>query len=248
MLRIAICDDEAAYLARYKELLLKFEMHTDYTFHTEVFSTGEALLEYYEQHRENSFHILLLDIEMPGLSGLETARRIRQLPDHDVSIVFLTGYPEYVLDSFDVQASQYLIKPVDYELFEQKMNMLCGHIMSSNSRFLVVKSSGETRAIKCSDIICIENAKGRNKGCLAITTCSSRYTVRDTLRSITDKLPEQFVTIHRSAIVNMAHIRRFTAELVEMSDGSVIPVGRSKLQHFKTSYTGYLIKEFKAYG
>ena len=63
-------------------------------------------------------------MEMPGRNGIETAQEIRNLPDRNVLIAFITSFPEYMQDSFDVQASQYLTKPISYELFEQKLDRL----------------------------------------------------------------------------------------------------------------------------
>ena len=75
---------------------------------------------------------------MPGRNGIETAEEIRKIPDRNVIIAFITSYPEYMQDSFDVQASQYLTKPISYELFEQKLEKMLAYIGELETNITVI--------------------------------------------------------------------------------------------------------------
>ena len=124
---IAICDDEISQIKTIEEYLERFSVKTDAKFHIERFTDGNELLKKY-YNEKSPFDILFLDMEMPVQNGLETAEKIRRLPDRNVLIAFITSYPEYMQDSFDVQASQYFTKPVSYELFEQKLEKMLAYI------------------------------------------------------------------------------------------------------------------------
>lgn len=247
LLNIAICDDEHQNRVMYYNFLLLLEMKTKYTFQTMYFSNGESLINYYKNHSGSKFHIILLDIEMPGINGIDTAKFIRQLPDREVGIIFLTAYSKYMMESFDVQPFQYLVKPISYDLFEQKVQFLCDYILSLNSKYLCTKFNGEITAIKYNDIIAIESNKEIPKGSLSIVTFNNEFIVRDTLEHMLTELPECFVAIHRSTLINLSYIKKFTSCFVLMIDGRKLPIGRTKLKMFKQRYTQYLTKEFKFY-
>jgi two-component SAPR family response regulator len=89
-------------------------------FKLSLFTSGEQLLSHYRDAGD-TFHILILDVEMGGMNGIQTAKEIRNMKFLDVQIMFLTSYPEYMVESFDVITSQYLIKPIQQQVFEEKM-------------------------------------------------------------------------------------------------------------------------------
>ncbi|MGW9621745.1 LytR/AlgR family response regulator transcription factor [Paenibacillus terrae] len=246
MLKVAICDDEVEQQNRVKKLFLKM----DQEFHISCFSSGEELLAYYQESEKNPFHVLILDIEMIGINGLETARMIRRIPDYDVQIIFLTSYPEYVMDSFDVQTLQYLLKPVSYEIFEQKIIKLSKYILSLKKRFLVIKVDCQEIVLKYADIISIEMHSGSmSRRKLEIRTVCDRFLMRGILSDYAKRLEHyQFLQVHRSILVNMEHIRKFSGYSVFMSNGTEFPIGRSKLKSVKDTYTKYMIGEFKVNG
>lgn len=120
ILNVAICDDEENDIDIISDYLFKYQMIHDVDFNISRFQSGQNLLNTYSKH--GVFQLLFIDVEMPELSGLDVAKRIRKLPDRDVKIVFVSNYPEYMQNSFDVQAFQYLSKPLSYEKFNMVMN------------------------------------------------------------------------------------------------------------------------------
>ena len=110
MLRIGVCEDDSKYRESLAFLLEKYLHHRENDLIIEEFSTGDALLQWLEKH-QGELDICFLDIEMPGKNGMETARNIRK-KDARMLLVFLTGYREYVFDGYEVDALDYLLKPV----------------------------------------------------------------------------------------------------------------------------------------
>ncbi|PZM66825.1 LytR/AlgR family response regulator transcription factor [Paenibacillus dendritiformis] len=237
----AVCDDELKIHEELQQFFLQFSLNTSYQFHIHYFTSGEKLLQHYKNHGRHTFHFLILDVEMNGISGLETAHHIRALFDRDVHIVFLTSYPEYMMASFDVQAFQYLIKPLPYPFFENKMMKLCNYILTSVNRFQVFKSGSEQIIIRTSDIIAIVKVKHslvQNK--LQVITVRNQYTITGTLLEYIKKLDSPFLLIYRSVIVNMEHIRKFTSTSVIMSNQQHFPIGRTQAKRIKDAYAQYL--------
>jgi DNA-binding LytR/AlgR family response regulator len=223
--------------------------NTSYTFEVSYFFSGETLLQHYKDHGPYTFHVLILDIELGGMSGMETAKKIRSLPDRDVQIIFLTSYPEYVMDSFDVQPFQYLVKPVSYDLFQTKIMTLCNYIHSSVNHFFTIKTEQEEIVVRTSDVIAIVKVKhtlAQNK--LNVITTQQPYMIKGTLLEYSDKLKFPFLLIHRSVIVNLEYVHRFTATTVIMSNNDEFPLGRSQAKHVKDTYARYLVKQFNERG
>lgn len=135
--RIAICDDELSQITIVEDYLTRFSIKTDTEFHIERFSSGNELLKKY-YNEKSPFDLVFMDMEMPGRNGIETAEEIRKIPDRNVIIAFITSYPEYMQDSFDVQASQYLTKPISYELFEQKLEKMLAYIGELETNITVI--------------------------------------------------------------------------------------------------------------
>jgi two-component system response regulator LytT len=241
LFKVAICDDELEVHNLTRSFFEKISERSSFAFDIQSFFSGEELLQHYRDHDRYSFHMLILDIEMNGISGMEAANQICALPDRDVQIIFLTSYPEYMLESFDVQTFQYLLKPVSYKLFEEKILKLYRYITSSTHRFFTIKTENEQVVLRNSDIIAIEKVKHsltQNK--LTVITAHQVYVVTGTLMEYSSKLNHPFIQIHRSVIVNLEHIRKFNFTSVTTSNQQMLPVGRSQVKKLKDAYARYM--------
>lgn len=240
--RIAICDDEISQIKNISDYLTRFSIKTDTEFQIERFtSSNELLKKYYNE--KSPFDILFLDMEMPGRNGIETAEEIRRIPDKNVLIAFITSYPEYMQDSFDVQASQYFTKPVSYELFEQKLEKMLDYINGLETNITVLsQKSGET-ILYLDDIICIEANKNSN---LIITTQNEEIVIKGKINNYEKELANKyFISIHRSCLANMKYIRKFNADSLEFSTGKIVPVSRRKLSEIKEAFSKYMVMRYK---
>ncbi len=246
MYKVAICDDEEELRERVKQILIGLSVKTDIEFEISLFESGEQLVAHYESDQP-PFHILILDVEMNGLSGIEAARKIRNLNYLDEQIIFLTSYPEYMLESFDVITFQYLIKPVSPSILEEKILKLHQFLQASNHKFLVIKSGYEEFVLKYDEIIGIEAAKSLTvKNKLLIHTVDQTYDSKGTITEYAASLKDyHFLQIHRSVVINLLHVKRFAAGTVTMSSGMEFPIGRSKVKEVKDIYTKYMIMKVR---
>lgn len=240
--RIAICDDEISQIQIIEDHLTRFSIKTDIEFSIERFTGGNMLLKKYYNER-SPFDIIFLDMEMPDRNGIETAEEIRRIPDRNVLIAFITSYPEYMQDSFDVQASQYFTKPLSYELFEEKLKKMLAYINDLETNITVLsQKSGET-ILYLDDIVCIEANKNSR---LVITTKNEEIELKGKINDYEKKLADKyFINIHRSCLANMRYIKRFNSDSLEFSNGKIVPVSRRRLSEIKEAFSKYMVMRYK---
>lgn len=242
MYRVAICDDEEKHREFVKSILLTLSIKTNIEFVIESFDAGEQLVSYYER-QEIPFHILILDIEMGGMNGIQTARTIRGLKNLDEQIIFLTSYPQYMVESFDVMTFQYLIKPIAPSILEEKIIKLHQYFQALDKKYMVIKSGYEEVVLKHDELISIEAAKSLTiKSKLHFTTTNQTYESKGIISDYALALKDcNFIQIHRSIIINLLHVKKFASGVVLMSNGRELPIGRSKMKEVKDTYTKFMI-------
>lgn len=141
MICIAICDDEKAMSDRIRELAADFFRRKNMQTALLQFDRGEELLKY-----DKPIDILFLDIQMKGLDGMETARRLREQKFKGF-LIFITVYREMVFQSFEVQAYDYLLKPLEKTHFERTMERLYASMQKVREANLLVRKGNESRII-----------------------------------------------------------------------------------------------------
>ncbi|NRR02286.1 response regulator transcription factor [Brevibacillus sp. RS1.1] len=242
MYRVAICDDEEKHREFVKSILITLSIKTNIEFVIESFDSGEQLVSYYER-QETPFHILILDIEMGGMNGIQAARTIRGLNNLDEQIIFLTSYPKYMVESFDVMTYQYLIKPIAPSILEEKIIKLHQYFQALDKKYMVIKSGYEDVVLKYDEVISIEAAKSLTiKSKLHFTTTNQTYESKGIISDYALALKDcNFIQIHRSIIINLLHVKKFASGVVLMSNGKELPIGRSKMKEVKDTYTKFMI-------
>jgi len=228
MLRIAICDDEPIFASQIEAIIGHWTDKPADTI-TEKFTDGDTLIR---AHTAAPFDIILLDVIMPLLDGIETAREIR-MADKDVKIVFLTSSPEFAVDSYTVKASNYLLKPIDpYRL------LACLELsadIAGSSPGLILRCPHAVYRVNLSDIEYIE---AQNKHILfvlsdgrTVESLAPLYTYESALT-----LDDGFFRCHRSYIVNIYRIDTYTTKEIRMRSGARIPISRSCHKEFEDAY------------
>jgi DNA-binding LytR/AlgR family response regulator len=174
--------------------------------------------------------LIFLDINMPEISGLSFAKSINR----NIKIIFTTAYREYAVDGFDLQAVDYLLKPISFErllqsinkYFEENVvveNVFTKEIVPERSDFIFVRSDRKMIKISIPDILYIESLADYIK----IHLPNNTVITRETMSSIEAKLPQQdFFRVHRSFVVSIAAIESFTNEYIEINRKQ-IPISRS---------------------
>ena len=218
MYSIALCDDEERELDLIEDFLTSYqEKEQAFEYKTKRFSSAEELLRCV---REEGYtpDILLLDIFMAGKTGIEAAEEVRRL-GLGIPIVFLTTSTEFALKAYEVDAVQYLVKPLDGKRFFHAMDSAMGQIGKNKESQIVIKVAGGIRQIQPNDIVYCESQKNYQ----ALHLIEVEYRVRMT----------------RSYILNMNHIVSVEREQIVMDNGSTIYIPRNKVAEFKKDYFAY---------
>ncbi|MGD1847971.1 MAG: LytR/AlgR family response regulator transcription factor [Salibacteraceae bacterium] len=177
--------------------------------------------------------LLLLDIQMPELKGNDFLRTLHQRP----SVVFTTAYPEYALEGYQLEVSDYLLKPFSFERFLQAINKVSrekGQRQHSSppstevpatttTEYLTVKADYKTHRLKLSDLVYIEGLREY----VAFHSTAGRLVALESLRKLEESLPsDQFLRVHKSYIVNKHWVRSQSGNQLEL-EGKRVPIGKS---------------------
>lgn len=232
MITFAICDDEplmARELAGRLADYMKEKSMTDYGLSS--FSSGCALLE-----SSGSFDAIFLDIQMEQPDGMETARLLRQRGDHAL-LIFVTVLQECVFDSFQVEAFDYLLKPLDSARFAQTMDRLLRALERRTAEDIVIRRGSGCEVVRLSDIVYCE-VLGRkiylhkNDG-----TVSGYY---GKLEDLERQVDGRFFKCHRSYLVNLDHVRGCRDGQVLLFQGERIPVSRLRERELTQALLRYM--------
>ena len=229
MLRIAICDDLQVFLNHIKKTLAAWENRPD-DMCVETFEDADSLLA---AHSSKPFDIILLDVIMPLLNGIEAAREIRQ-HDKSVKIVFLTTSPEFALESYTVKANNYLLKPVDPQKLFACLQELVEDLQES-PKTIVVKSA---KALHQVEVNSIEYLEAQNKHVLFALSDGTTISSTEPLYTYENQLPlaDGFFKCNRSYIVNIHRIDIYTAKEIRMRSGCRISISRNCHKEFESAY------------
>lgn len=213
MIRCCVIDDEhlaAALIAKYVERTPFLQLCGVYN------CAADAM----KAIKEQQIQLLMLDIEMPQLNGLEFAKI---LPP-ECRVIFITAYDRYAVQGFRVNAVDYLLKPVSYEEFLEAANRARHEITPIDTpepEFISVKCEYENRRILLDDISLIEGEKNYIKIHL---TDSSQVLTLMTMKAMEQMLPSNFIRVHRSYIVNLDHVTSVRTSRIRLSE-IFVPIG-----------------------
>lgn len=229
MIRIGICDDSSAFLHQTKFMIDHWD-HCPENIWIELFEDGDALIL---AHSKNPFDIILLDVVMPLLNGIDAARELRA-KDKSVKIVFLTSSAEFALDSYAVKASNYLLKPIEPAKLFSCLEELMFEIKAI-SKCLTVKGLDAVHRILLSRI---EYVESQSKHIIFYTDENKTVVSTDPLYAYEKRLllEDGFFKCHRSYIVNIHHISSYSHSEIVLQSGCRIPISRSHQKDFEEIY------------
>lgn len=236
-MHIVICEDERCFQDAIFRAVQNWREATNNQDATcTCFSSSEELLASWENGL--SADLRFLDIQIPGeLSGMALAKRIRER-DQTVSIVFVTNYADYVYEGYVVNALRYLKKPIRNEDIYTCLEIAFRHYSLLSQDKLSIVCCDQRLVLPYSEIIHVEIQSHYLR--MTLSHSDEKPKVRARLRDFAMQLPQQlFAQCHRSYIINLDHIRRFTRENVMMSNHDVIPVSQTFATSLKKKYDWY---------
>lgn len=219
-MRIAICDDENIWINYIEEYIEKIkEIYKEIEY--DVFTSGEELLSQYND--ENLYNVIILDIEMKELSGIDTANAIRE-KDPSIIIFFLTSHKEYVYECFRPSPMNFWEKPLKYEIFKEDIMRAYKRIEKSYTYLKIIDSRKRIR-LKCNCIIYIENKERKSW----IYTTNGVYKTNKLLSELIKQLDENtFVRVYKSFIINLNYVHIIGENELTLYDSNVkIPISRT---------------------
>lgn len=227
-MNIAIVDDEPFFLKQLHNRLRAMKI-PDCEIHE--FSSGKDLLSFYVK---GMYEVVILDVEMPDMNGLQTAERIRQI-DKSVIISFLTNYAEFAVQGYDVGAFRYILKNQPDYVYDKQLNSI---ITECEQRFRTFTFSNKNMSLKFRlvDILYFEGRKRK----VSLFTLTGEIEYNGEFTDVcSELLKHNFIMINRGILVNLEHIQNINKYDVILTNGRKIPIGRTYKEEVVSRYLDY---------
>ena len=237
MIRIAVCDDSPKFLEQVSDMVERWSEQSGIPTEIYRFDNGDALLA---KNAVTHMDIIFLDIIMPLQSGIDTAKELR-LSDNAVKIIFLTSSPEFALESYEVKAQGYLLKPVNYEKIKETLDE-CSHSLEKESKNIVLKTAFGYQKLYFHDI---EYLEAQNKKVIFYLRTGKTVEAVESLHSLEERLSinDGFFKCHRSYLVYIPNVDHFSMTEIITKTSRSIPIARGYGKAFKDAYFALVFKD-----
>ncbi len=230
-MRIAIVDDEQAMREQLASYIRQYAEEKRLALETCLFPSGDALLE----SPDRNYDIIVFDIDMPGTNGLDAARKIRET-DENAVILFVTNIAQYAINGYEVEAVDYIIKPIGYYDFAMKFQKAVRRAERNQGNTLLIDTVNGLVALRTDSIVYVEGMAHY----LIYHTADQEYRERASVKEREDTLRGyHFVRCHKSYLINLKQLRSINALEVLVGDFS-IPLGRAYKDGLLNEYMRYL--------
>lgn len=235
MIKIAFCDDDQSVLNDIGLLLEEYQREKKREISCEEFNNPFDLLERVD--RGAHFDVIFLDVLMPGENGMETAHEIRSR-DNDVKIIFMTTSPEYAVESYQVNAFFYQMKPVSREIFFRLMDSVLSSVDKEAENGMILRCKNGIARVELKKLEYCEVSHR------TLFIHMSDGTVLESIGSM-EELCRQleknnaFLRTHRSYLINLDHVRNISFRAVTMACGAEIPIPRGKYTEIKNTFLSH---------
>ena len=235
MIKIAICDDEKNIRSYLTSLIREQNTECDIT---EYASADEYLLSGMEHD------LLFLDIELKGsasgMDGMGMARQIRGMEQiKQPVIIFVTGYEKYVYDAFDVDASGYLVKPVNEQKFAEVFSRAQDKILSEaeqKKKTLLIQYAGANKAIPLDNIYYMESQSHK----IVLYAKDGKLEYYAKIGELEEELQGHFCRIHKGYLVNLSYVDEYSRTEIILTNGDKIPLSKYKYEDFVKAYLRFM--------
>lgn len=229
-MKIAIVDDEQIYRDNIKELILEYNSQ----FMVDIFQSSEEFL----LSNVDEYSILFVDIEMQGIDGITLANDIKQ-KNRDILIFFATSYTSYITSALRTMPFQYLVKPIDKQIFMEEFDRAINFLAKRETLFTVKTLKGPQQ-VKVGDISYIEYLNRK----IEIHTTEKIIYTYGTIKDIWAKLIDyDFIKCHASFIINLAAIKSIKGYDMILKNGDIIPISKKELLATREMYARYIARE-----
>lgn len=231
-MRIAVVDDEEVFRKQIASMI--FDVYGRENVSCFLYADGSEVIKSFE----NGFKLdaVFLDIEMKELDGMSTARKIREYSS-DIPIVFTTSHTEMAMEGYEVDAFRFLSKPVDKDKLLKTLTDLEKLLKADNK--IVLRRDGEDLVFPVSSLVYAEASNNSVRFVFAEGVVEQRLKFGEALKMI-DELSRDFIKIHRSYYINLAHVTRLGTGEVLMDNHELLPVARGSASAVKNELLSFI--------
>ena len=227
-MKLFICDDEAQIRHEFEEIVQRLSPQSE----IRVFSSGERLLDVL---RQENCDVLLLDIDMPGMSGMDVANCLGE-KEYKPLLVFVTSHDELVYDSFQYHPFGFVRK----SFFEKEIDKVlkdCARELEGSRKHFSFRVGGRDVRLSVSDILFFE-ADGNY---LRLYSSKEEHRIRSTITAVENSLSScGFIRVHKGFLVNQLAIRTFGTDELQLENGITLPVGKTYAESAKKLFMRYM--------
>lgn len=231
-MKIAICDDDRKNCTSMEKMVRRYceeEYRSD--FQIEIFDSPLELLHHYPK----GLDLLLLDIEMPGMDGIKTAREIRSF-DTNVILIFMTNYAKYAIEGYSVQAYNYLLKPVTYEILCRELQTVFRLIGQKADDHITLHCEDGYFTFSAGEIEMAETM-GKN---VILYTHSKSHLVYKSMKQMEGLLAKTMFRIHTAYLISLHAVKKIDRDSVVLKSGRELPLSRHRKKEFMDRYMAYI--------
>ena len=230
MVRIAIVEDEEYYVSQLMQYLDDYQKESGEEFEITVYRDGDGITAKYKAQ----FDIILMDIQMKFVNGMTAAEEIRKV-DSEVVIIFITNMTQYAIRGYEVDALDYVLKPVSYFAFAQKLGRAISRIRKRRSKYITVQVKGGILRLNTSDIYYIES-EGHS---LIFHTSSGNHIVSGTMKSAEEQMGDlNFSRGNKCYLINLEHVEGVKDKCAVVRDEK-LKLSRPRVNSFMQELTKY---------
>ena len=235
MIKIAICDDNLITLNHTKKII---ENYKEKDFEINTYKSGEELIE-----SNKRFNIIFLDIDMDGIDGIETAKRIR-VYDKQVKIIYVTNYTDYTSSAFSVHAFAYLVKPVKEKDLNEQLNEVLSYMKEEKEELMEFVTNEGLIRVDLNKIYYFEYQSRK----VLMKTNDKTYILKERISDVSTKMKEYgFEMPHKSFVVNLYNVKSVKGYDIYIMDESIIPLSQKKSSEFRNALNIYLSNHIEKY-
>lgn len=231
-IRIGVVEDDPASCQLVVDYLNRYRSEHGEEFVVSVFDDGAALVDNYAP----IYDILLLDIEMKRMDGMEAARRVRERDD-SVVIVFITAAPQYAISGYEVRALSYLLKPVPWFAFSQEMKRSIDAVRRNTDESLLVETGSKQLRVELAEIVYIESIRHT----IVIHTLGGKLSITGTLKELEARLAgADFFRSNSCYLVNLRYVVAVEDQDCVLSTGERLRISRPRKKAFLAALADYM--------
>lgn len=233
-IQIAIVEDEPLFAKQLENYIRQYEKESGKQIHITMFADGEDITDHYS----GSYDIILMDIQMQFMDGMTAAEKIREL-DHEVIIMFITSMIQYAVRGYEVDAMDYVVKPVEYFAFSRKLEKAIGRLKKPGSISISVPAEDGIKKLAVSEIYYMESQGHYAR----YRTARGEFLSRVSLKELEGEMKQYgFFRCGKGFLVNMKHVDGISGGDCIIG-GDRIPISRNKKNEFMELLLQYMNEE-----